>query len=470
MGNIKRNLLYNTAYQILVILIPLVTTPYVSRVLGPQNIGEYSYSYSVASYFVMFIMLGLNNYGNRTIADYKNNKKKLSKTFFSIYVMQLLTGLMVNIIYIIYCFNYSNDIIVSLALGFYVLSGIFDINWFFFGMETFKLTVLRNSIVKLITTISIFLFVKSQDDLLAYCIILSLGTLISQLILWIYVPKYVERVQINLQDVIVHIKPNLYLFLTVIGVSMYKTLAKIMLGSMCSKQELGYFESAEKIVNIPIVLVTSLGTVMLPRMTSLLSNNENNKFSEYIDNSIKFAMLTSSAMCFGIMAVSKSFIPLFYGNGYEKCVYLYLVLLPSCLFLAFGNVIRTQYLLPKKNDRIYIISAFIGAIVNIVINFVLIPIMGSIGAAFSTLAAEISVCVYQASKTRKNLPIRKYIMNSMQYIFSGFVMFIVVFFINIETESLIINLLVKIGIGIAIYSLLTLLIILIRLKYKKFFK
>lgn len=465
MGSIKKNLIYNIFYQLLVILIPLITTPYISRVLGANKIGVYSYAYSIANYFVLFIMLGLNNYGNRTIASIRDDKFQRSKNFIGIYLMQLATGLAFNILYIIYCFFISNDIAISLALGLYVFSGIFDINWFFFGMEKFKLTVIRNTIIKIITTVCIFLFVKSNKDILTYSIILSLGTLISQVVLWTYLPKYIQPVKINVDDILIHIKPNLCLFLTVIGVSLYKTMDKIMLGYMCPKQQLGFYESAEKIVNIPIAMVTSLGTVMLPRMTNLKSKRDNKTFNKYMENSVLFAMLTSSVLCFGIMGVSKIFIPLFYGEGFETCIDLYLILLPSCLFLAFGNVIRTQFILPNKMDKIYIISAFIGALINLVLNLFLIPKFSAVGAAIGTLFAEASVCIYQMVKVKKYLPIKKYLKKSFIFIIIGIVMFLTLFNNYIIMSNRFLMLLVNILYGGFIYiSLLMLCVLVYKMK------
>lgn len=451
MGSIKKNLIYNIFYQLLVILIPLITTPYISRVLGANKIGVYSYAYSIAYYFVLFIMLGLNNYGNRTIASIRDDKYKRSKNFIGIYLMQLITGLVCNILYIFYCFFISKNTTISLALGLYVFSGIFDINWFFFGMEKFKLTVIRNTIIKIITTACIFIFVKSSEDILIYSIILSLGTLISQVVLWSYLPKYIYPVKIKIDDILIHIKPNLYLFLTVIGVSLYKTMDKIMLGYMCPKQQLGFYESAEKIINIPIAMVTSLGTVMLPRMTNLKSKKDDKTFNKYMENSIIFAMFSSSIMCFGIMGVSKIFIPLFYGEGFETCIDLYLILLPSCLFLAFGNVIRTQFILPNKMDKIYIISAFVGAIINMVLNLILIPKFYAVGAAIGTLFAEASVCIYQMVKVKKYLPIKKYLRKSFIFIVIGIIMFVILFNTNLIIDNKLLMLLANILYGGIIY-------------------
>ena len=453
--NIKRNLVYNFSYQILAIILPLITTPYVSRVLGPTKVGEYSYSYAIAYYFVMFTMLGLNNYGNRSIASVRDNKEELSKTFCSIYVMQLITGCISLVAYIIYGIFVSNMVMTWITL-LYVISAIFDVNWFFFGMEQFKLTVTRNAFIKLFTTICIFLFVKKQEDIYLYALIMVLGILISQLILWQFLRKYIFFQKISMKEVTRHIKPNLILFIPIIAVSLYKVMDKIMLGAMTTKTEVGLYESSERIIQIPMALIQAMGTVMLPKMTNLIVNKDEKAIESYFSASIMLVMFLSSSMCFGIMGVARYFVPIYYGNGYLKCVDLFQILLPSCLFLAFANVIRTQFLIPRKKDGIYISSVIIGAIVNIVINLILIPEMASIGAAIGTLVAEIVVCVYQTFMVKKDIDVLKYAKESLVFVIPAVIMYIILVLVNFKTSSLV-NLFLHVFLGVICYLLLLLL-------------
>lgn len=450
MPSIKKNFIYNALYQILVLIIPLITTPYISRVLGAEGIGIYSYSYSIAQYYALFIMLGLNNYGNRTIARSRENKGALKQTFWSIYFMQFGLGLIVLAVYFSYAILFAKDHAAAIIMGVYVISCCFDINWFFFGMEKFKLTTLRNTSIKILTTILIFLAIKEEKDVYKYCLIMAAGTLISQLALWPHVRKLCGFYKPTWSEICVHIKPNLVLFLSVIAVSLFKIMDKIMLGVMTDVEQVGFYESSERIISVPTALVTALGTVMLPRMSNLKETGE--KTEKILYKSIVFAMLLSSSMSFGIMAVSKTFVPLFYGPGYEVCIQLYLILLPSCLFFAFGNVIRTQYLLPNEYDIVYVKSAFLGAGINLVINLFLIPDFGAAGAAVGTLFAEAFVCLYQSFKVRKQIKIKKYILRSIPCVFSGAIMFMVVFNLNIAISNGFIKLLAEIFIGAIIYA------------------
>lgn len=451
--NVKKNLAYNFAYQILAIALPLITTPYISRVLGPTKVGEYSYAYAIAYYFVMITMLGLNNYGNRSIAAVRDDKDELSKTFCSIYWMQLSTGIISLAAYIIYGLFISN-ITMTWITSLYVISAIFDVNWFFFGMEQFKLTVTRNTFIKIFTTICIFIFVKNQEDIYLYALIMVFGILISQLILWQFLRKYIHFQRVKFKEVTKHIKPNLILFIPIIAVSLYKVMDKIMLGSMTTKTEVGLYESSERIIQIPMALIQSMGTVMLPKMTNLIANNDEKSAKSNFSSSIMLVMFLSSSMCFGIMGVARYFVPIYYGNGYLKCIELFQILLPSCIFLAFANVIRTQYLIPRKKDGIFISSVIIGAIVNIVINLIMIPKYESLGAAIGTLLAEIVVCVYQTIMVRRDIKILKYARESLVFVIPAIIMYVVLIIVDFKT-SMIFNLLIHVLLGgLCYFSLL----------------
>lgn len=374
--------------------------------MGAEKIGIYSYAYSIATYFGLFILLGLNNYGNRTIASVRDDKDKLSKTFCSIYAMQLIMSLFVIIIYILYTLFLSSDRLMAWTQLIYLISVSLDINWFFFGMEQFKLTVSRNTIIKILNLIFIFVLVKNQSDLYIYGLIMVCGPLLSQLILWLFIKKYIIFRRVSLNDVYVHVKPNLILFIPVIAISLYTIMDRVMLGMMSSMTEVGYYENSNKLTQIPVMAISSLGTVMLPRISNMISNGRKEESIRYIQKSLILSILLSTSMAFGLCAVSNEFVPIFYGNGFGKCKNVISILVLSSIFISWANVIRTQYLIPNKKDKIYIVSVFLGAIVNVIINLILIPKLMSIGAAIGTICAEFSVCAYQTYKIKNELNIK----------------------------------------------------------------
>lgn len=450
----KTNFIYNAVFQLSNIIIPIITTPYLTRTLHAQGMGEYAFAYSVSYYFYMFIRLGLHNYGNRTIAFSKDNKAILSKTFCNIYAFQLFMGCLMSLFYFIYCMIISNNII-AFIFSLMVMAGGLDITWALYGLEEFKVTALRDIAIKIITAISIFIFVKDSEDVWKYALIYCLGFMISQIVSFPIVLKRIDIVRPDMDGIREHIKPNLILFLPTIAVSIYKTMDKIMLGFMAESNELGFYHSSENIIMVPMAFITALGTVMLPRMSNLFSNNERKEDIERVfDKSMLFAMFVSTSVCCGIMTVSKEFVPIFFGKGFEKCISLFYIILPSCIFLAFANVIRTQFLLPRKRDKLYVASLFSGAVTNLLFNLLLIPKYASIGAAIGTLAAEIVVCVIQAAFVFEEANIGRNIINALPFVISGTLMFLFFRNLRIDGINIVLGLFIKIVICGAFYLMI----------------
>lgn len=451
MSSLKKNFVLNSFYQILSICIPLITTPYISRILGSEGVGRYSFSYTIANYFVLFAMLGINTHGSRVIASTKCDRNYLSRQFFSIYFVQFMLAAVSAIAYGMYVLLICSDKILACILTLNILAALVDINWLYVGLEKFSVTITRGVVIRLLTVLAIFLLVKSVDDVFIYAFIMSFGTLLSNIAIWPFALRDVHFCKVSAGEIKKHIKPILILFIPVIAVSLYRYMDKVMLGVMSSNVEVGYYESCEKITQVPVILVNSLGTVMLPRIASLVSEGDGIKSSNYMKKSIAFAMFISTSMSFGIMSVANEFVPWFYGDGYEPCVALFQFITPSCIFIAFANVIRTQYLIPYKMDNIYVMSTIFGAIINVILNLIFIPLWNSMGAAIATLAAEVSVCVVQIFSIRKDINIKKYILISTLFVISGLIMYIVLLNLKIVFESLLLNMLIRIVIGTGIY-------------------
>lgn len=447
----RTNFLYTMLHSIINVIVPFIITPYVARILGAENVGIYSYSYSVAYYFVIVIMMGLNNYGNRTIAESRDNKEKESKTFWDIYYMQVGIAVISISVYLVYSLTLSNYKLISILLIGYVLSAAFDITWYFYGTEQFRSIFIRNLIIKLADLILIVLFVKKETDLWIYTLIMSIGLLASQLILWTQIWKMVGVRRVEWKDSIKHLKPNLILFIPVIAISIYNMMDKIMLGNMSNMSEVGYYDNAEKIINIPQMVVAALGTVMLPRVTNMLAKGDNKAVTGYLKKSIVFVGFVSSACTFGIITVAKEFIALYLGAGYEKCVILLYFLMPCLIFKAFANVLRTQYLIPRKNDRVYVNSVLFGALINFIFNLIFIRFYSSIGACIGTIAAEILVCSYQLEYVNKNEKVIIPVFIAMGFQVCGMVMFFTVSSLRIDMGLNFLTFFTKVVVGGIVY-------------------
>lgn len=452
MHSARKNVAYNTAYQILTLIIPFITAPYLSRAIGVSGVGTYSYTYSIVYYFMLVCLLGLNNYGNRKIAQVRDNSDRLKQAFWSIYAMQLITGILALIVYIVFAFFISEYQQMSLLLMPFLFSSILDINWFFFGIENFKTVITRNTIVKVLSLVLIFMFVKTPDDLWKYALIMSVSTLISQVIMWPLLFKKVSFYLPRIKGIKEHIKPNLMLFIPVVAVSVYKIMDKVMLGMMSGVTEVGYYENAEKVVHIPVVVIAALGTAMLPRMSNVLAKGRRDVGLVYIKKSMRFLLFLSFPMMFGLMAISHSFVPLYFGDEFLKTSDLIILLSITLPFLSFANVIRTQFLIPTERDTVYIKSVLLGAIINFIVNMNLIPDYSAVGACIGTIVAEFAVMLYQTIAVNKLLPIVTFLGYAMEYLLKSVAMFLILTLIGGFNMSVPAKIAIQVISGIGIYT------------------
>ena len=453
--SVTKNYIYNLIYQLLLLILPLITTPYVSRILGAENIGIYSFTISVTTFFVIFGSLGVATYGQREVAYYQNDKKKYSKTFWEIVIFRIIT---MSISMIVFCFVFifrNNDYSMFYKILLLELFGnAIDISWFFQGMEDFKKIVLRNSLVKLISIICVFAFVREQGDLVKYFFIYGFSVLVGYISIWFYLPKYLERVKIKELRILRHLKPTIGLFIPQIAIQVYTLLDKTMIGGIISdKSEVGYYEQGQKIIKVLLTVVTSLGTVMLPRIASIFANGDKEKIQEYMKKSFNMVYLLAFPMIFGIIAVSKAFVPVFFGNGYDRVAILMNVISPILLFVGLSNVTGMQFLLPTKRQKEFTISVFGGAIVNLIINGLLIWKLGAIGASIGTIVAEFTVTLVQIYYTRNDFNYKEIIFLSWKYLFSSLVMFGVCLVIGHFITRNIVSVMVQVVVGASVYGI-----------------
>lgn len=461
MSTIKRNLLYQSMYQILMVIGPLITSPYIARTLGNEMYGVYTYYYSISYYFGIFTLLGLANYGNRKIAKVKScGKEQLSKSFFQMMFMQFGMLLLVSVIYFASLIFWGGEYKFNAVIEWlYILSVGLDISWFYFGIEEFKVTTQKNIFVKIGIIMCILLFVKRPEDINIYTFIMAGGMLISSLLLWVDLHKYIEFVPVSLKDVVSHFKPNLILFIPVVSLALFHYTDKIMLGSMSTWRELGYYSNSDKIVNIPMGLINGLGVVMLPRIAALSISKKSEIIKNYVNKSIVFSVWAGVALCFGIKAISNEFIPFFFGEGYMRCAKLLEWLSLVVIIKAISNVLRTQYLIPMEKDKEFNMSVIVAAIINVIFNCLLIPNYGAMGAVWGTLLAEIIVLLFYSFFAKQVIVLCEIIPIGVYFFVVGYFMSVVVELaknriLQMELYQLLI---VEIGVGGVVYSVLTIL-------------
>jgi O-antigen/teichoic acid export membrane protein len=399
-------------------------------------------------------MLGVKNYGNRAIAQTKTPEER-SITFWNIYALQLCTSIVITLLYCVYFETFAKNRLISQIQLLYVLTAVFDITWFFFGIEEFKTVMTRNIIIKLINVVCIFMFVRSKSDLWKYTLIMSLGLLLGNISILPFLRKYVSFVKPTFTEIKKHIKPNLALFVPALAVSLFNLMDKVMLGWLSTMTQTGFYENTERLMRVPFGVITALGNVMLPRMSSLVSHGKKNESEKMIEYSMIFTMFLAGGMTFGLAGVGTVFAGIFFGNDFLECGTLLMYIAPTILFISWANVVRMQYLIPYGMDREYTISTFVGAIVNLIINLSLIPKFGALGAVIGTVCAEAGVAIYQTYAVRHKLDIKKYFLETLPFVFWGIIMFIIIYGMAVIMKHNTITLFAQILAGLAIYLLLS---------------
>lgn len=423
--SVVANFAFQLLYQMFSTLVPFVTAPYLARTLGVQGIGIYAYNYAIAFYFVLFTKLGIENYGAKQIAKIDaDNKEELSQTFWRLFFVKFVFGLISLTVYLVYVLVIVQENKgVALIFTLYILSALIDINWFYIGIENFKLISMRNIGIKTLTTILIFVFVKSANDLNIYTLIMVGGTyFLSQFVGWNFIIRKVTFYLPKTKEMVQCIKPMLALFIPVLAMSVYRQMDKVMLGNMSGTQQVGLYEYTEKIYMILITIVSACGDVGMPRVVSFLSAGNRAAANRLVDKFVDFGLFLSFAMTFGIIAISKHFIVIFYGNSFAECADLLILLAPTIVFLCVSVIIRKDYLIPYGKEQIFIRATCIGAIVNFSLNCILIPQYAAGGAILATMLTELFVMVYQIVCVRKEIAIKKYLAHAAWFAIAGTVM------------------------------------------------
>ena len=450
-NSIKKNYIYNLVYQTLLVIAPLITTPYVSRVLGADGVGTASFVESIASYFTLFAALGAITFGQREISYTRDDKYQRSIVFYNVFIFKLIVSLTVLLVYLLLCLTiFKSSIYFIFAIN--ILAVTFDITWFFQGLENFRLIATRNSFFRVLSIIFIFTFVKSKEGISLYCLSLTFFTLLSNLSL---IPNLIkELVPVDKSDIhpFKDVRTIISLFLPTIAIQIYTVLDKTMIGLITKDAaENGYYEQSIKISRFLLFIVTALSAVVIPRIGYYFNKNDNESLKKLIYKSYRFTMFLAIPMAFGLFAISDNVVPWFLGVGFDKAKVLIKIL--SFLLIAIGlsNVTGLQYMVPTKKQRLLTISLFIGALINFILNLILIRYFKSVGAAIASIMAETIITISQFYLVRTEISFVNVFRETFRYIISAAIMFVVVSIISTNLAPSIINSLIMVICGGLIY-------------------
>lgn len=406
MNKVLKNYIYNLCYQITAILIPIITTPYISRRLGPAGVGKYDYVFTMASIALMLEQLGTNIYGQREIAYVRNDLHERSIVFWNIVFVRIITTCVILPIFMIISFGMLSYQPLMSVFSLYLLSNVFDVSWFFQGMEDFKKTALRSIIIKLVGMICIFMFVRNQSDLLVYAFVISISQLIGCLVLDVYAHKYVEFVNFSNLNIKKQLKPILGLFLPSVIMYVYTFLDKVFLGVLTDDRQVAFYAEPEKIIKLLMTIITSLGVVLLPHVSAEVSRTNNETIKKELMKYLRLVGGLGIPMTIGVIIISNRLIPLYLGEDFVPAAPVFALLAPLIIIIGMASVWGQTVLIPLKKNKIYTISISVGAVANIIANTILVPRMGAIGASIGTLIAEGLVTIVQINAVKSLLEIK----------------------------------------------------------------
>lgn len=451
MSKLIKNYIYNIIYQIFLMVVPLITAPYLSRVLSSKSLGIYSYINSVVSIITILGMIGLNSYGYRQIAYDKDESEKVSYTFSTIFYLRVILIIIITILYIPFSYfsEYKKYLLIQYIL---IFSQFIDISWVFIGYEDLKIVTVRNFVAKLLTVISIFIFVKRDEDLWKYFFIFAIITFITTISIFSILKKYVNFMRVKFNDIFIHIYSTIKLFIPQIAVTLYLQFDKVMLKQLTdSMSQVAYYEYAEKIILIPLAIITALNNVMMPRIANLYIKNNIEKISEYMKITLKSALFLGVPMMFGLMAISENFIPWYLGNEYINSAYAIVVLSPLCILNIISSIFGSQYLTAVNETKILTISYYSAAVANLIFNFILIPRLEYLGAALATVISSASSVLIQYIYIRKRISFNSLKIDIIKSLLSGSIMFILIKFLTLYLKISPINTILEVILGIGIY-------------------
>lgn len=456
MSSLKTNIILNFINVITGIIFPVVTFPYAARVLMPEGVGVVTFQQSIVNYIVLLTNLGIPLYAVREIAKYRDDIMIRNKKTVEILLLNITLCLFGYIIvWILGAFVPKINAQIQL---FYILSltiiftGL-GVNWFYQAIEDFKFVTIRAVVIRVLATLSLFVFVTDQDDLLVYGLIIVGSTVGNNIVNFIHLRIFVslKAIQWNRLRILYHLKPILHVFILNLIISLYVNLNTVMLGFMKGDEAVGLYTAGIKMSMVILSMVTSLGTVMLPHCTNLIEKGDNFNFSKISKKAIRFVIGFSIPLTLGLIILNRPITILFCGNEFLASAEVLCLTAPIIIIVGITNIVGIQILYPQGKENIVIWSTVGGAVCNLILNIVLIPEFGYYGTAVSALCAEFAVLVIQWYWGKKYIPFNFASLKITNYLISGLIMSVFVFTIKSFVSGVALCLMISVCIGIITY-------------------
>lgn len=462
---LKTNFIFNFISQILTLIIPLITTPYLSRVLHEAGNGQYSFSASIITYFILFANLGFDIYGQRQVAAFQNDKENKSKVFWELFILKsITTAFSLIILYsIAYSVGFGEKYTkLILLMSIQVVAIPLDIQFLFRGDEDFKSIAIRQVIMKIICLICIFVFVKTESDTWIYALIMSISVIASNFVLWITVYRHISLVKIKSLSLLRHIKPTILIFLPTLAVTVYSVFDKTMIGLLAPNPDYdnGCYEQAYKLNGVALLPVTIISSVMISRNAHDHERGDTESVQRHLYLASNYVFMIGIPLIVGFAVMSDNLCSWFLGDGYSEVPLLLKIMSVRFIVSGLGVVFGDQLFIAIKKEKFPTIAASVAAVLNIVLNYFLIPRYGAIGAAIATAACELTVTIILAIFVIKGkyLSILKVLSLSWKYLLCAGIMFVPIYFLDKYLSYSVWTFLITLIVGVAVYFIFLLIL------------
>ncbi|MDT2660055.1 oligosaccharide flippase family protein [Enterococcus hulanensis] len=425
------NIFFNGIYQVFAILAPIITVPYVSRILGSYYLGEFSYFYSICVFLGIFVLWGLNQFGTKLVSESSGEKR--TKIFFQLWSIQIAIGL--SVLFIFFIFSLFSDKKETLLLFLpYMISLLMDLSWFYVGISEIKKVIIRNTFVKIISILLIFLFVKGAKDFPIYIIVNTGGNLIANLFFIFSLKDFVDIKQKKFFPFpIDYFKIGLGLLVPQIAVQIYTSLDKVIVGNIAGSVELSYYDQSQKIARIVLALVGSVSLVLMPEMARKKNNEET--FMKIFNTSLDLTLIISMLLSIIISTNTKLFVPWFFGSEFTPMTLNMMLSSMLIIFISYGGVFANQYALSMGFYKVYSIPYIVGAAINIIMNVLFVSKWGSLGGTISLIITELIVCLLRVFLLRRYIHMFDIFKRQLMVFISGGITLLFALTFYIETGN-----------------------------------
>ncbi|MGM0320138.1 hypothetical protein IGI82_001270 [Enterococcus sp. AZ067] len=456
MRKILSNFFYQSIFQVTKLILPLITIPIVSNALGPSGIGVFNYTNSIAQYFVLIAGLGIGVYGNREIARVRDDRVKMSKCFWEIFWMSFIVSILSLLAYFTIV-SFSEYRLYFYLQSLVIIAAVFDISWFFMGIEDFKKSSLSSIGAQVFSFLAILYFVKGPDDITTYIIIQGMNLIFTQLIMWLFIIKKIEFKTVKLKHMYYHFWPAMQFFIPKIAIILYTNMSKTLLGWLATTTDVGFYTNTLILNSILVTLVTTIDLVLLPKFSNLVAKGDSKSLLNVLTKSIHIQLFFTIPMMFGTILIVPQMVPWFFGEKFDFIIKTIPLVSPLTIIMPLGLAVGRQYLVPMNKIKVYNIAVLNGAAISIITNLIFIPIIGVYGAILAIVLAELFVSVTRVyafiKETRFSFQ-KKYI---LKCIFASVLMLGITRILTQTMLNSFTTTFVQIIIGFTIYMIMTIL-------------